>query len=199
MLSPDIKIPKGTPVSAHTEGADMCSLSNTKSSMQNNKTLSFFVRYQPVIAIAFASLSGAVMLSFSRAGGFDSHIFMHSMMGLFLLPLALLKMFDLNGFVASFEKYDVLTKVWRPYGYVYPFLELALALLFLSGLWLTSACIATLIIMGLGSIGIISQLSQGKQLDCACVGSVVKVPLGFISITENIGMVVMAAIMLSIN
>ena len=168
-----------------------------KATHSGTSLFSVIVQYQPIIVITFTALIGGAMITLPRGNVFDAGIFMHSAMGLFLLPLALLKLFNLNGFVNSYVRYDILASIWRPYGYLYPFLELALSLLLLSGLWLYFVYIATLVVMGFGSIGIISQLVQGKKLDCACVGAVVKVPLGFVSILENVGMAIMAIFMIS--
>ncbi|MEM7620038.1 MAG: MauE/DoxX family redox-associated membrane protein [Pseudomonadota bacterium] len=202
-LTSDFDISDLTNSENHTQKKQSCCQSkkaqHENKTLQQNKVLSFFFQYQPIVVIAFTALFGAYLLSLSKTGEFNSYIFMHSMMGLFLLPLALLKLFNLNGFVASFAHYDILTKIWRPYGYLYPFIELALALTFIAGIWLDAAYSITLFVMGVGSIGIIFQLVQGNKIDCACVGAIVKVPLGLVSILENVGMVIMAAIMISLH
>lgn len=150
-------------------------------------------RYQPVLVIAGASVLGGLAIVSGGHGGF-----MHGAMGLLLFQLALLKLVDIGGFAEAFARYDIVAKAWRPYGYVYPFAELALALAYLSGAWPSATYAATVLIMGLGSIGVIRTLARGEQVKCACVGSKIDVPLGAVSVLENVGMAVMAAVMLAI-
>jgi hypothetical protein len=154
--------------------------------------------YQPVLMIAGAALAGSLMLGAAGHGANAAHL-MQSFMGLFLLPLALLKLFDIGGFASAFARYDVVARAWRPYGFVYPFLELALALFFLSGLLPFATNIAAVLIGGIGTVGIVRTLARGEQVRCACVGSTLNVPLGTVSILENAGMALMAAAMLALR
>ena len=152
-------------------------------------------RYKPIFIIAGAAAIGAIMLA-ATSHGMVAERLMGGFMGLFLLPLALLKLFDVEGFAASFARYDLLAKAWKPYGLVYPFAELAIALLFLSGLFAVVTNVAAIAIGTLGTIGIVQTLARGEQVRCACVGSAIDVPLGTVSIIENAGMAIMAALML---
>ncbi|MDX2265097.1 MAG: hypothetical protein NW215_09020 [Hyphomicrobiales bacterium] len=158
-----------------------------------DRVAAYAARYQPVLVIAGASVLGGLAIASGGHGGF-----MHGAMGLFLFQLALLKLVDIGGFAQAFARYDMVAKAWRPYGYVYPFAELALALAYLSGAWPAATYAATVLIMGLGSIGVIRTLARGEQVKCACVGSKIDVPLGAVSVLENVGMAVMAAVMLAV-
>lgn len=157
--------------------------------------LAYLARYQPVLVIAGASVLGG--LAMAAASGQLLHV-MHGAMGLFLFQLALLKLVDIGGFAAAFARYDVVANAWSPYGYVYPFIELALALLYLSGAWPVLTYTATVAVMGAGSIGVVRSLWRGDKVKCACVGSKIDVPLGAISVIENVGMAAMAALMLAL-
>lgn len=153
-------------------------------------------QYQPIIAIALSALLGSVVMP---VGHHDvSHVahMCSVFMGLFLFPLALLKLFDIEGFAAAFNRYDLAAQYLPGYALAYPFLEMALSLGFLSGLWPTFTHIAALIIGGVGTVGIIRTLSKGQQVKCACVGSTLNVPLGSVSIAENAGMAAMAVFLL---
>ncbi len=118
------------------------------------------------------------------------------MMGLFLVMLAMFKLFDIAGFKKGFAKYDITTQIIPAYGYLYPWLELGL------GLWLLSmrvqevALMATILFMSLGGIGILRSIIKGQKLNCACMGNILSVPLSTISIVENFGMVLMSLWML---
>jgi hypothetical protein len=107
--------------------------------------------------------------------------------------LALLKLQNIEGFATMFLNYDLLAKRWVPYSYVYPFAEGLAGVLMVAGAltWL-SVPIALLI----GTIGAASVFKavyiDRRELKCACVGGSSNVPLGFISLTENLMMVAMA-------
>lgn len=121
---------------------------------------------------------------------------MQSFMGLFFLVFAIFKLVDLHGFVKGFAMYDLPTRAVRGYGYIYPFMELALGLAYLAGVKLASLYIITLIVMSLSAIGVIYSVQKGMNLRCACLGTSLNVPLSTVSIIENVGMALMAAAML---
>jgi len=107
--------------------------------------------------------------------------------------LAMLKLQDIEKFSNMFLNYDLLARRVVRYAYVYPFAELLAGVLMLAGLlhWL-SVPLALLI----GSIGAVSVVKavyvDKRELECACVGGGSKVPLGFVSLTENVMMIAMA-------
>ncbi len=156
----------------------------------------FLSVYQPIFVIFGVALAGGIVLTLGASQGFSWARLMQGTMGFFLLPLALLKLLDLTGFVSAFARYDPVTKLFRPYGYLYPFLELGLALAFIAGFWPMAVYGATLVIMGIGAIGIVRVLARGEKLRCACVGTKIDVPLGPVSIAENLGMAMMSVVML---
>ncbi len=118
---------------------------------------------------------------------------MHDFMGFFLVIFALLKLFDLPGFADGFQKYDLLAKRSRRYALAYPFIELALGLGYLAFWRPTTVYAATVIILGFGALGVITSLARGLNLKCACMGNILKVPLSTVALSEDLGMVAMAA------
>ncbi len=150
------------------------------------------VQYQPLIAIFAVSVVGG-MLALSRDGWMAG---MQMAMGLFLLPLALLKMFNVRGFAKSFALYDPIAGVAPVYGFVYPFLEALLGLLFITGVGVSFAAALAIPLLGVTAAGIAKALSEGRSLQCGCVGETVQLPLGRISLIENVSMTAMAAYML---
>jgi glutaredoxin len=117
--------------------------------------------------------------------------------GFSMCVLALLKLQDVEKFATMFLNYDLLAKRWLPYSYVYPFAEGFAGVLMVAGVltWL-SAPIALFI----GTVGAVSVFKavyvDKRELKCACVGGSSNVPLGFVSLTENVMMVAMAGWML---
>lgn len=151
--------------------------------------------YWPLIALVLGSaLSGlAIAAGFGEA---SMRGFMHGFMGVFLFVFALLKIFDLEGFKDGFAMYDLLAKRHSAYGYVYPFIELALAIAFLSFFMPQVTYIATIIVFGFGTIGVLGALREGLDMDCPCMGNILSVPLSTVTLTEDVAMVLMALMML---
>lgn len=149
--------------------------------------------YLPLFAlIAVSVLSASARAGAAGAGGMR---WMHDFMGFFLVVFALLKLFNLSGFADGFQMYDLLAKRFRPYALAYPFIELALGLGYLA-LWRPAMVYAaTVIVLGFGGLGVIRALQKGLDLECACMGTILKVPLSTVALTEDLGMVAMAAVM----
>ena len=147
--------------------------------------------YHPLITMFLVVLLGSVTLSIRF-----SLDWMALFMGLFLLNFSMFKLFDIRGFTNSFAMYDVIGKRSRTYALLYPFIELVLAIGFLSSQYLDVFSALTALIMGIGLIGVIQSRLSGSQTRCACMGSLINVPVGSITILENTSMIIMAILML---
>lgn len=142
-----------------------------------------------VILVACAALAATARASVT---GIDRTGWMHDFMGVFLLVFALLKLFDLPAFASGFAKYDLLAGVVRPWGFVYPLVELGLALGFLARWNPALLHPATVVVMVFGALGVLRSLVRGDDLDCVCMGSILDVPLSVVTLTEDLGMAAMA-------
>ena len=149
------------------------------------------VSYTPVLTV-FAT---AALMALALAGGLSGF------MGIAICLLAMLKLMDVPAFAASFRKYDLLSQRWRPWGGLYPGVELLVGL----GILLRpERPMANLLIGGTAVLlGLMGMVSVGKAvfvdklaLNCACVGGNAKVPLGVVSFAENLLMGLMGAAML---
>lgn len=154
--------------------------------------------YRPVIAV-FA-ITALMALAASQAA-FGTPVTMRAaewFISFSMCVLALLKLQDIESFSSMFLGYDMLARRWVPYGYIYPFAEATAGVLMTAGVltWL-SAPIA-LIAGGIGAVSVFKAVYIDKRdIKCACVGGSSKVPLGFVSLTENVMMVAMAVWMLA--
>ena len=153
--------------------------------------------YWPVIAVfAVAALIASVVVWWQE--GWVVASFPPTFISISMCLLAMLKLQDLEKFSTMFLNYDLLAQRWPWYGYIYPFAELGAGVLMLAGVltWL-SAPVALVI----GTIGAVSVFKavyiDRRKLKCACVGGSSNVPLGFVSLTENLMMVGMAVWMLA--
>lgn len=117
--------------------------------------------------------------------------------GLSMVVLAMLKLQNLEKFSTMFLNYDLLARRWVPYSYIYPFAELGAGLLMTAGaLNIVSIPVALFIgVIGAASVFKAVYIDR-RELKCACVGGDSNVPLGFLSLTENLMMILMAVWML---
>lgn len=149
--------------------------------------------YRPVIAVFGMSALMALATSFAVFGTPFTLRAGEWFIAFSMCVLALLKLQDVERFSSMFLGYDLLARRWVPYAYIYPFAEAMAGVLMISGalIWL-SAPVALFI----GTIGAASVFKavyiDKRELKCACVGGGNNVPLGFLSLTENIMMVAMA-------
>jgi glutaredoxin len=149
--------------------------------------------YRPVIVLFTLTALAAVAASYAVTGTLLTARALQWFIAFSMVVLAMLKLQDVDKFSAMFLNYDLLARRWVPYSYIYPYAEAIAGVLMMAGAltWL-SAPIALFI----GSIGAISVLKavyvDKRELKCACVGGSSNVPLGFISLTENLMMIAMA-------
>ncbi|HEX8126605.1 MAG TPA: glutaredoxin family protein [Allosphingosinicella sp.] len=151
------------------------------------------VSYRPVIALFAMTALMAMAASWSVSGAIVTLRSAEWFIGFSMIVLALLKLQNVETFATMFLNYDLLAKRWLPYGYVYPFAEgLAGVLMVAGALPLLSIPVALFI----GTVGAVSVFKavyiDRRELKCACVGGSSNVPLGFVSLTENLMMIAMA-------
>lgn len=153
--------------------------------------------YTPVLTVFAVTAALALAVSYAAFGTAFTVRAAEWFVAFSMAILAMLKLQDVERFATMFLNYDLLAKRWVPYGYVYPFAEgLAGVLMAARALDWLSIPLALFI----GTIGGISVFYavyiQKRELKCACVGGSSRVPLGFLSLTENVFMVGMAVWML---
>lgn len=122
-------------------------------------------------------------------------------MGYFLVALSFLKFLDVGAFASQFKQYDLLSQKIPGYAQAYPFLELFIALCFLSRQWLLASGVLAGAMGIAGAVSIYQRLflsgsAQSSQVACGCAGAHVKLPLGVMSIVENLMMVVMSVLII---
>lgn len=117
-------------------------------------------------------------------------------MGLFYIVFSFFKFLDYKGFPSSFKRYDPLAKVVPVYGYIYPFLELALGIFFLMRVFIFPSLIITIIILDITTIGVVKSLVSKREIRCACLGTSLKLPMTLATLIENSIMIFMALWML---
>jgi glutaredoxin len=154
--------------------------------------------YQPVIAVFATTAFIALALSYAVFGTLFTIKAGEWFIGLSMCVLAVLKFQNLDAFSNGFLGYDLLAKRWIPYSYIYPCAEALAGILMVAGAFTWISAPLALFIGSIGTVSVFKAVYIDKRdLKCACVGGGSNVPLGFISLTENIMMVAMAIWMLS--
>lgn len=153
--------------------------------------------YRPVIALFAMTALTAAAAGFAVDGSVLSLRVAEWFIAFSMVVLALLKLQNVEKFATMFLNYDLLAQRWVPYGRIYPFAEATAGLLMVAGAldWLSVP-----LALFIGTVGAASVFKavyiDRRELKCACVGGDSNVPLGFISLTENLMMIGMALWML---
>ena len=144
------------------------------------------------IILGYISVT-SILLNFRN---WNSTNAMLDFMGLFYIIFSFFKILDIKGFSTSFKMYDPLAKKITIYGYIYPFIEILLGLMFLTRIEVNIALLITIIILGITSVGVTQTLLNKKTINCACLGTTLKLPMTEATFIENAIMIIMAIILL---
>ncbi len=151
------------------------------------------VTYRPVVAVFAMAALMALAASYAAFGSPFTVRAGEWFIAFSMCVLALLKLQNVESFSSMFLNYDLLAKRWVPYSYVYPYAEGVAGVLMAAGVLTWLSVPIALVIGTIGAISVIKAVYVDKrELKCACVGGDSNVPLGFLSLTENVMMVAMA-------
>jgi glutaredoxin len=155
------------------------------------------VSYRPVIAVFAVAALLALAASWVAHGALVTIPVAEWFIAFSMCLLAMLKLQDLERFSNMFIGYDLLAQRVVPYSYVYPFAELLAGVLMVAGALMWLSIPVALFIGIIGAVSVFKAVYiDRRELKCACVGGGSNVPLGFVSLTENLMMIAMAVWML---
>ena len=137
-----------------------------------------------------------LVMALIAIAAFAGASWMMSFMAGFFLVFGAFKLLDVPAFANSYARYDVIAQVFKPWGYAYPFVEVALGFAFLFWYEMRAATWIALILSLIGAIGVIRSVLRKETIQCACLGTVFNLPMSTVTIVENLGMAAMAAWML---
>ena len=144
------------------------------------------------IILGYISVT-SILLNFRNWNSTNAMI---DFMGLFYIIFSFFKILDIKGFSKSFKMYDPLAKKITIYGYIYPFIEILLGLMFLTRIEVNIALLITIIILGITSVGVTQTLLNKRMINCACLGTTLKLPMTEATFIENAIMITMAIVLL---
>jgi len=148
------------------------------------------------LAVLVAYIAGASLLAELPRPTLEG--VMANFMGGFFLAFSFFKFLDLKGFASGFARYDLIAGAWKPWAYLYAFVELLLGIAYVTRFWPAPTHVVTLVVMTVGAAGVIRSLLRKDRIKCACLGTVIDLPLGTVTLIEDIGMALMAAAMLTL-
>ncbi|MDF1727810.1 MAG: glutaredoxin [Sulfitobacter sp.] len=161
--------------------------------------------YLPVIAIFACTALMALAIVMNLYEGFPVLTWLKWFLATSMVALAIQKLQDLEGFVNGFLGYDLLARRYVPYGFAYPYLELftGVGMMALIGTLSPAVWLVAPVGIFIGSVGAFSVFKavyiDKRDLTCACVGGGSNVPLGVISLSENLAMLGMGIWMLALQ
>ena len=143
----------------------------------------------PLLLIFIYILTASIGMNLPRI---DSSELMLDFMGLFYIIFSFFKFLDYKNFPASFAMYDPIAMRLSYYGWSYPFIETTLGILILFRIEILLTMIITIAMLGITTIGVTKTLLQGKNIQCACLGTALKLPMTKATFIENSVMIIMA-------
>jgi len=144
---------------------------------------------RPLFIILGYILIASILLNYKNWNPSNA---MLDFMGLFYIIFSFFKILDIKGFSMSFSMYDPLAKKAPIYGYIYPFIEVLLGMMFLIRFEVNIALILTVIVLGITTIGVTQTLINKRSIKCACLGTTLNLPMTEATFIENALMIIMA-------
>ena len=158
--------------------------------MNTDDKESFLAKLFPLILIlSYISLT-SIIINFGRS--LDD--LMMDFMGIFFIVFSFFKFLDYKSFPNSFAMYDPLAKALPLYGWIYPFVETILGLMFLFRFQLFTSIIITILLLSITTYGVVNVLKNKQTIQCACLGTAIKLPMTIATLVENGIMIIMALI-----
>lgn len=167
----------------------------TQHSEVAEQTKSWFATYKPLLII-FAFITGISIITARMGNEIHWMKCMNNFMAGFFITFSFFKLLNVKAFVETYSMYDIVAKRIKAYGFIYPFIELALGIAFLTGFNPFVTNITTLVVMSISIIGVLQSVLNKKKIQCACLGAVFNLPMSTVTIIEDALMIVMCAIML---
>ena len=168
---------------------------NSSADTGSGENAGFFATYKPLLLIV-GFLLGVTALVHAQTPGRHWHEWMADFMAGFFLVFSFFKLLNLSGFVQAYRGYDLIAARSAAYAWAYPFIELALGVAYLVRWQPQITHWVTLVVMLVSAAGVLNALSRRQLIECACLGTVFKLPMSKVTLIEDLSMAAMAALML---
>jgi copper chaperone CopZ len=188
-----VKISASIPVKATVVSSPIVAAQNARFSEQIAEKS--WTTYFP-LALLTAYLVFVPALAQWNAPAFDGAAWMRHFMAAFFLAFSFFKLLNLRAFADAYAGYDLLAAKWHGWGYIYPFVELALGIAYLINFKPTLTNAVTFIVMAFSLLGVLRAVLSKQKIKCACLGAVFNLPMSTVTIVEDALMAAMALWML---
>jgi copper chaperone CopZ len=199
-LAPDMRVTLDPPVAKTSAAIDMEVVNAALAavgkyrasallSIPEASVLAWLKPYYPL-----ALILGLIALAATASGTWMG--WMMNFMGGFYIVFGAFKLLDVPAFANAYARYDIVAKRFRLWGYVYPFVEVALGLGFLFWFDMITLSWIALVLSAIGAIGVVQAVWSKQTIQCACLGTVFQLPMSVVTVVENLGMAAMAAWMI---
>ena len=168
-----------------------------KDSVKNSESMKSSNNYTPLVVVISMILLITITISLKDyfSGSFVlSKTISYFMIG-FFLTFSGFKLMDLKGFADGYSTYDLLAKRVFSYGYIYPFIELFFGLAMILAPFSKSLLFFEFFVMSFSGLGVAIKLIKREKFQCACLGTFLKVPLTKVTLVEDFGMAILAAVL----
>ena len=156
---------------------------------------SWFQTYKPILLLFAYILFVTLGVEYVR-DGFEVMRWMSNFMAGFFLSFSFFKLLNLREFADTYSTYDIIASSWRPWAYIYAFIELALGIAFLAGFDMLTTNIVTFLVMSISIVGVIRSVTNKRKIKCACLGAVFDLPMSTVTIIEDALMIAMSGLMI---
>jgi len=163
---------------------------------QPEEQKSWVATYKPILII-FGYVTTVALIAALNGDDFSGMTFMRIFMAGFFLTFSFFKMLDLKGFADSYAMYDVVAMKFKPWGYIYAFIELGLGIAFATDFEPVITNSVTTVVMAVSLIGVLQSVLNKRKIQCACLGAVFNLPMSTVTIIEDGLMIAMSAAMLA--
>tara|TARA_B100001057_G_scaffold485965_1_gene566389 strand:- start:6783 stop:7493 length:711 start_codon:yes stop_codon:yes gene_type:complete len=161
----------------------------TKEENLNKTSFKKLKQLFPLFLIITYILFSSILLNYNNL---IINEFMLDFMGQFFIIFSFFKFLNLRGFKNSFKIYDPLAKKFNFYGWLYPIVETLLGISFLMRFEYQIFAYFSILILTPTTIGVIKVLNKGEEIKCACLGSILNVPMTEATLLENGLMILMS-------
>ncbi len=154
-----------------------------------------FMTYKPLILIISFILLVCTCIQYPFMS-FDMKLWMRHFMAGFFIVFSFFKFLNLKGFAENYAMYDIVAMRWKAWGFIFPFVELSLGILYLINTIPFLTGVITIAILSISSIGVIKSNLDKRKIKCACLGDIFDLPMSTVTIIEDVSMLCMAIAML---
>lgn len=189
---------------------ELCSMQATHSEVDGKNTMHYFCEHHslknlitkksnrnkllPLFYVFVLIIFLSLIKQFTN--GIDLMMLMMDFMGIFFLTFGLFKLYDLKGFAYGFSTYDIVAKRWLTFGYIYPFIEIGLGVMYLAGFMFLFQNVVAIIFALLGIYSAYIAIRNKEEIQCVCLGTAFNLPMTNMTLIENGVMFAMALFML---